>query len=103
MDLLLVLYGIGGLAVLVVIFVLIKAKKKKVSGRDRLKLNNELSRLASLKKEEQIMGFDKLLDFALGCIGKQGSLGEKLKQTGPLFSDLNGVWRAHKLRNNLSS
>ncbi len=42
---------------------------------------------------------DKILDEALRLLGYQGSLGEKLKAAGPRFSDLNGVWWAHKLRN----
>lgn len=42
---------------------------------------------------------DKILDEALRLLGYQGSLGDKLKKAGPRFSDLNGVWWAHKLRN----
>ncbi len=46
-----------------------------------------------------ILDADKLLDYALTKHGFQGTLGEKLKKSGPRFSDLNGVWSAHKLRN----
>ncbi len=42
---------------------------------------------------------DKILDEALRLLGYTGSLGEKLKAAGPRFSDINGVWWAHKLRN----
>lgn len=42
---------------------------------------------------------DKILDEALRLLGYEGSLGDKLKKAGPRFSDLNGVWWAHKLRN----
>ncbi len=42
---------------------------------------------------------DKILDEALRLLGYAGSLGEKLKAAGPRFSDINGVWWAHKLRN----
>ncbi len=42
---------------------------------------------------------DKILDEALRLIGYAGTLGEKLKKAGPRFSDINGVWWAHKLRN----
>ena len=45
---------------------------------------------------------DKLLDFALGKHGFTGSLGDKLKQAGPKFSDQNAVWAAHKLRNQIA-
>ncbi|MCA9374491.1 hypothetical protein KC725_05015 [Candidatus Peregrinibacteria bacterium] len=49
-----------------------------------------------------VMDADKLLDRLLGHKGYSGSLGEKLKKSGSLFSDLNGVWSAHKLRNRLA-
>jgi len=42
---------------------------------------------------------DKILDEALRLLGYSGSLGGKLKAAGSRFSDLNGVWWAHKLRN----
>lgn len=42
---------------------------------------------------------DKILDEALRLLGYSGSLGDKLKAAGPRFSDINGVWWAHKLRN----
>ena len=47
-----------------------------------------------------IIEADKLLDKALvemGAVGK--TMGDRLKKTGSKFSNLNGVWRAHKLRN----
>ena len=48
---------------------------------------------------QAVMDADKLLDYLLGKHGFVGSLGEKLKKAGPRFSDLDGAWRAHKLRN----
>lgn len=52
--------------------------------------------------KQAILDADKLLDYALGRKGFQGSLGEKLKKAGPRFSDLNSVWSAHKLRNKVA-
>lgn len=49
----------------------------------------------------KIVEADKILDEALKMLGYQGTLGEKMKKAGPRFSDLNGLWRAHKLRNTL--
>ncbi|MFH1218680.1 MAG: hypothetical protein V1679_02465 [Candidatus Peregrinibacteria bacterium] len=49
-----------------------------------------------------VMDADKILDYALLRRGFEGSLGEKLKKAGPRFSDLNGVWSAHKLRNRIA-
>ncbi|MBI5753579.1 hypothetical protein HZA40_00355 [Candidatus Peregrinibacteria bacterium] len=51
---------------------------------------------------QSVLDADKLLDYALKCYGYEGSLGEKLKKAGGRFSDLNGVWSAHKLRNTLA-
>ena len=49
-----------------------------------------------------ILDADKLLDYVLDRLGFEGHLGEKLKKAGPRFSDLNGVWFAHKLRNKVA-
>ena len=49
-----------------------------------------------------ILDADKLLDYALKKKGYQGTLGEKLKKSKSRFSDLNGVWFAHKLRNKVA-
>ncbi len=49
-----------------------------------------------------ILDADKLLDYALKKQGFEGSIGEKLKKSGPRFSDLNGLWNAHKLRNRIA-
>lgn len=49
----------------------------------------------------KIVQADKILDEALSQRGFTGSLGDKLKAAEVLFSDINAVWRAHKLRNTL--
>lgn len=49
--------------------------------------------------KEAVLDADKLLDYALKTKGYEGSLGEKLKRAGKLFSDIDGVWSAHKVRN----
>ena len=47
-----------------------------------------------------IIEADKLLDKAMVEMGAAGkTMGDRLKKIGSRFSDLNGVWRAHKLRN----
>lgn len=46
---------------------------------------------------------DKLLDYALKRSGVRGeTMGERLKNSGSRFSDINAIWRAHKLRNALA-
>ncbi|MCF7836560.1 hypothetical protein K9N08_02175 [Candidatus Gracilibacteria bacterium] len=52
--------------------------------------------------KSDIIEADKLLDFVLEKYGYSGSLGEKLKKAERLFTDKNGVWVAHKMRNKLA-
>ena len=47
-----------------------------------------------------IINCDKLLDKAMIEMGAPGkTMGDRLKKIGGKFSNLNAVWRAHKLRN----
>lgn len=50
-----------------------------------------------------LMEADKLLDYVMQAQGFTGeNMGERLKRHGDRFSDLNGVWAAHKLRNQVA-
>lgn len=49
-----------------------------------------------------IMDADKLLDHALYLKGFRGNMGAKLKKSGGLFKNLNKLWAAHKVRNNIA-
>lgn len=50
-----------------------------------------------------ILEADKLLDYALQLMGYRGSLGTKLKRAHRLFGrNINRVWAAHKVRNNVA-
>ena len=47
-----------------------------------------------------IINCDKLLDKAMIEMGVPGkTMGDRLKRAGGRFTNLNSVWRAHKLRN----
>ena len=47
-----------------------------------------------------VINSDKLLDKALIEMGVPGkTMGDRLKRVGSRFSNLDAVWRAHKLRN----
>lgn len=61
-----------------------------------------------IKKDDQrscqfaVMEADKLLDTAMKESGVKGdTMGERLKAAGEKWSDRNGVWNAHKLRNQI--
>lgn len=68
-----------------------------------LAIENKLSRDNPATFITSIIDADKLLDKALIEMGIPGkTMGERLKHSSGKFSDLNAVWRAHKLRNALA-
>jgi hypothetical protein len=50
----------------------------------------------------RVVEADIVLDHALKELGYSGSLGEKLKTMGVRFSNVDAIWRAHKLRNRIA-
>ena len=77
-------------------------KKKKLSNKDNkfiLKKWNQIQ--DNQDKKSAIIEADKVLYFTLMKKGINGTLAEKLKIANAFFSDLNGIWEAHKLRNKI--
>ena len=65
-----------------------------------LSIENKLTKDNVSSFTTVIIEADKLLDKALHEMGTPGkTMGDRLKRTGDKFSDINAVWRAHKLRN----
>ena len=65
-----------------------------------LAIENKLSKENSATCPIVIIEADKLLDKALMEMGVPGkTMGDRLKRSGDKFTDINAVWRAHKLRN----
>ena len=65
-----------------------------------LAIENKLSKENSATCPIVIIEADKLLDKALIEMGVPGkTMGDRLKRSGDKFTDINAVWRAHKLRN----
>ncbi len=61
---------------------------------NKLKENNPATFMTT------IIEADKLLDKALIEMGVPGkTMGDRLKKSGDKFSNLNSVWRVHKMRN----
>lgn len=47
-----------------------------------------------------VLNGDKLVDQALRDLGIKGqTMGERLKNSASMYSDRNGIWTAHKIRN----
>lgn len=68
-----------------------------------LSIENKLQKNNPATYPISIINADKLLDKAMIEMGVAGkTMGERLKRIPSKFTDLNGVWRAHKLRNALA-
>lgn len=93
------------LAIILTLYVFISAQRRKLTKEDQRWFLDHWNSIIKEKKKnpmKAILDADKLLDKALSKKGYKGSVGEKLKKSKKWFSDLNGVWRAHKLRNQIS-
>lgn len=91
------------LAIIMVFFVIYKLKSTKLPDAIQQKIQKSWQHIKQLQKhEEAILEADKLLDYVMSKRGYSGNLGNKLKNSGSLFSDLNNVWYAHKLRNQIA-
>lgn len=71
---------------------------------DFLTIQNSLQKESPSSYAMTIIKGDKLLDKALCEIGTPGrTMGDRLKKVGKeRFSELNSVWHAHKLRNQIA-
>lgn len=91
------------LDVLIVIYVVIRRFRKRLSQKKVEAIRKHWKEIIRFSDQRQaILEADKLLDHALTQMGYSGNLGNKLKRTPALFSDLNGLWSAHKIRNNIA-
>lgn len=67
-----------------------------------LKIGNGLTKADTRSYNFSVLEADKLLDKALKEMGVPGqSMGEKLKKLGNRLPNLNQIWYAHKLRNQI--
>ncbi|MBU1992722.1 MAG: hypothetical protein ABH856_02535 [Patescibacteria group bacterium] len=101
----LIIYGFVGLALLVAILVFVKSKSKKLSAKDQqfyIVKWQEILDMSHNNPRHAILDADKLLDNLLSRKGYSGTFGEKLKQAGGIFTDINAVWSAHKVRNQIA-
>ena len=70
---------------------------------DFLAIENSLQKDNPLSFNMSVIEADKLLDKAMMEMGIPGkTMGERLKHSGDKFSELNKVWYAHKLRNQIA-
>lgn len=68
-----------------------------------LKIENNLNKNNPATFMKTVIDGDKLLDKAMMEMSVPGkNMGERLKHAKDKFTDINAVWRAHKLRNALA-
>lgn len=95
-------------AVLVFVAIMLTGKRNYTFNKQSyqakfLSIENKLNQHNSATFMTTVIEADKLLDKALVEMGVPGkTMGERLKKCDGKFSNLNAVWRAHKLRNALA-
>lgn len=91
------------LAAVVTIGVVRKARRRGMSAASKAKVEKALQQAMNQQDPvRRVWSMDTVLDLALGELGFAGSLGDKLKKAGPRIPNLQAVWEAHKLRNQLA-
>jgi len=110
MDMSLFFLLIAILIVAVFVFIAVNLSSKKAYSFDVekyqvawLKIENSLTKDNKSSYAAAIIEADKLLDKAMNEMGVPGkTMGERLKKIGNRFSELNSVWYAHKIRNQIA-
>ena len=93
---------ISALALVVIEVLLMNNSRKQKRSQFLAKEWNRVHRLVNSDPKHAVIEADKLLEYALCSNKKKKSLGAELKVQGEkIFSDLNEVWRVHKLRNRI--
>lgn len=102
---------IAVLVVAILVFIMMNATKKHKTLFDKenyqidfLRIENSLQSQNESSYAMAIIEGDKLLDKALCEMGVEGrTMGDRLKKVGKQkFSQLNAVWYAHKMRNQIA-
>ncbi len=89
--------------VLIVLYVMYRRMRRKIPEKDKNKIQKTWKEIIRQKDTKHaIMDADKLLDHALYLYGYRGNLGAKLKKSASLFKNINKIWAAHKVRNNIA-
>ncbi len=91
------------LTVVVMVGVLLKTRRRGLSGAVKGKINGALQQAISQQDPvRRVIAVDSVLDLVLKELGFAGSLGDKLKKAGPRIPNIQAVWEAHKLRNRMA-
>ena len=89
--------------VIIVAYVIYRRFRKKISKKVINEIRDSWKKIIRQSDHRHaVMDADKLLDHTLTQMGFKGNLGAKLKKSPHLFKDVNKVWSAHKVRNNIA-
>ena len=91
--------------ILIIVNILKWKKSKKLSANDQeyVKLNwRKVMEYLDSDSNKSVIEADKILSYVLQKKGYTGSVGDQLKASESFFTNLDSVWRAHKLRNRLA-
>lgn len=103
MDMLWFIIGLIVTAAVVLLLIKKMMRTRKLSGASLKRVQQAWAHVESLQDPvRKVMEADKVLDLALGELGYTGSVADKLKKAGPRIKNLQAVWNAHKLRNQLA-
>jgi len=94
-----------GLAILLAFFVMIKSSRRGLTDAQQKYIKkhwNQIVEESGNNPNLSIIEADKLLGYAMKSRRVEGSVGQQLKKAPALFSDVNIVWSAHKLRNQIA-
>ena len=95
-------------AVMIFVAIMLTGKRKYTFNKQAyqtrfLAIENKLKKDNPATYPIAVIEADKLLDKAMMEMGLPGkTMGDRLKKSGDRFEDLNGVWRAHKVRNKVA-
>lgn len=91
------------LDVLLVAYILYARSRRKFSQRDLHFFSKEWQKILDHKDgKHALLDADKLLHLVLRKKGYQGNVGDQLKKGAKLFTNINDLWFAHKLRNRIA-
>jgi hypothetical protein len=100
--------GIVILAALVLFLMTIGKRKRTILDVDKyrakcLEIEHQLKDGDVASYHMSVLNADKLVDQAMREKGTKGdTMGDRLRSAATLFSDRNGLWLAHKLRNRIA-
>jgi len=98
------------IAVVILVFVYVyvrilirRWRRQRLRGTDRSRVLEQWKKASAQGDlHRRILEADAVLDLTLTGLGYRGTLGEKLKKAQRYIPNIDAVWRAHKLRNQIA-